>query len=294
MWRESDTVVSINSRRNSDLIREVLNENIPEIRRLALELGSIDGGRWLNDYSECGETVAHIAIYKAHRKMLRIFLDAGVDPNCRNKSTETLIHVAAKLGQFQLLLELYKCGRCDLNLLTCNGQTALDLCSGELNVDEDILVMRNFKNWTRGTPDDIPDIILGRKKCAVFLRESMPVDDQAKLDRLTGVTSKWMLEQAAFSRHFAEADHTYRYHSPLSQGIDYPSDSHTAVDPEDQKLFNRFVPPSIVHENLSFIITHYRQLLKVPDWCPSRCRGCFRQRLSPRGHSDGFCKSCRY
>lgn len=223
-----------------ELVREVLNDNVTEIRRLSAHLRNASNKSDINLAPECGETVLHIAIYKWNRKMVRIFLEAGADPNCVNIQAESAVHVAAKLGLFDILCDLYYSGRCDLNKVTGEGYSALDLCAMELNEEDDFVTMRNFKNWDSRQADDTNAVREGRAKCAEFLREKLLVDYNNKLESITMQSSLWMVKQSKLRHIVAETDFFHPYHTEV-QRIEYPEENGIPVIPNcDQKLFENF------------------------------------------------------
>lgn len=226
----------------TDIIREVLNENISEVRRLSAHLknSSTNTNEVINTVSDCGETALHIAVFKWNRRMVKIFLEAGADPNCLDIHTESPVHVAAKLGLHDILSDLYYSGRCDLSIKTASGLTALDICSMEFNPDDDLATMRSFKNWDRDRSDDTDIVRQGRLKCVEFLKEKTNFDYHNKLDRITRESTSWMVEQSKLRHILAEPDFQHSYQTTVER-IEYPETSGVpTISENDQEMFEKF------------------------------------------------------
>jgi hypothetical protein len=147
------------------------------------------------------------------------------------------VHIAAKLGLVEILKDLYYSGRCDS---TGDGFTALDLCVMEFNPDDDLVVMRSFKNWDSRQPDDTVLVRRGREDCALFLQEKMVIDHNVKLATITQQAADWMIKQARLDHILSEPDPYHPYYTAL-QTITYPEeDGKPLISPEDQLLFEKF------------------------------------------------------
>lgn len=230
----------------SEIVKEVLNENIDKVRRIAAKIrhaeqsSTIHGNSPLNQLSECGESVLHISVYKWNRRMVKIFLEAGADPNFPDHYSETSVHIAAKLGQYDILSDLYFSGRCDLNIQTSDGFTALDLCVMDFNPDDDLVTMRNFKNWDSRLSDDTEQVRQGRQLCANFLKEKMDIDHQVMLDKIGSDCTLWMTEQNSLRKVLAQPDVDVHYFSS-QVGVEYPEQTgNQLISPEKQKLFEKY------------------------------------------------------
>lgn len=223
-----------------DLVREVLNDNVREVRRLAAHMKESPRCKDIDKLSDCGEAVLHIAVYKWNRKMVKIFLEAGANPNQLDKHLLSPVHIAAKLGLIDILKDLYYSGRCDLSLLTGDRLNALDLCVMEFNPDDDLVVMRSFKNWDSRQPDDTEIVRRGREDCALFLKEKMVIDHNVKLATITQQAADWMRKQARLEHILAEPDPYHPCYTAL-QTITYPEeDGKPLISPDDQLLFEKF------------------------------------------------------
>jgi hypothetical protein len=138
----------------------------------------------------CGESPAHIAIYKRDPKMLMMLLKAGVNPNLVNFEGNTLVHVAAMLGYFECLQMLYETTKCLLILKNTEGQTALDVARSP--ADKAVLhVLKYFAEYRRGEPSEqeqLRSISHGRKLCADYLAEKMVYDREQKVRNMVQET----------------------------------------------------------------------------------------------------------
>ena len=91
-------------------MNEILNSHYDELDHLMSE----ENLESLNTIGTCGETPAHISIYKSDVNMLKMVLAAGYDVNLKNTNGDTIFHVAAKLGDLKSLELIYATGMCDL------------------------------------------------------------------------------------------------------------------------------------------------------------------------------------
>lgn len=228
-----------------EIVREVLNENIREVRRLAAKVKNLHKGDLsespINSISECGKSPLHIAVYKWNRKMVNIFLEAGANPNQYDMNGETAVHIAAKLGQYDILCDLYLSGRCDLSLRTARDKlTALELCSCTFDPNEDLVEMRNFKNWDRNQSDDTFIVQEGREKCASFLTEKMKLDHQNMLDTVAKESTAHLISQSKLHHILAEPEERTMY---FTTGIrpEYPEvDGKCLVSEKNQESFEKY------------------------------------------------------
>ena len=103
----------------SKILNEILNSDYHDLaERIAENPTSI------NVLGNCGESPAHIAIYKNDIKMLKMLLDAGAKPNFINLNSDTLLHVATRLGSIESVKLLYETGKCNLELKNNENLTA--------------------------------------------------------------------------------------------------------------------------------------------------------------------------
>eukprot|EP01037_Dinobryon_pediforme_P026245 gene26245-28698_t len=110
----------------------------------------------------------------------------------------------------------------------------------EFNPDDDLVVMRSFKNWDSRQPDDTVRVRRGREDCALFLQEKMVIDHNVKLATITQQAADWMINQARLDHILSEPDPYHPYYTAL-QTITYPEeDGKPLISPEDQLLFEKF------------------------------------------------------
>jgi hypothetical protein len=132
----------------------------------------------VNTIGTCGESPAHIAIYKNNIRMLRMLLEAGADPNIANGSGDTLFHSAARFGYIDHLRLLYETGKCTLLLKNKFLQTALDVANSELH-DESLTAIKYFAEYKAAEADEAAlhqAVVDGRKQCAAYLVVKMEHD----------------------------------------------------------------------------------------------------------------------
>lgn len=138
----------------------------------------------------CGESPAHIAIYKNDAVMLKMLLDAGTSPNLVNSGGDSLVHVAARLGYIDLLRLLYDTKKCILILKNKINQTAVDIARSEVELSN-LHVLKLFAEYKYGEPNEKEQLFavrLGRKKCAEFLAEKMIYDREQKVRNMVQET----------------------------------------------------------------------------------------------------------
>jgi len=138
----------------------------------------------------CGESPAHIAIYKRDTKMLKMLLDAGTSPNIVNQAGDSLVHVTARLGFFECLQLLYETKRCELILKNKLNQTALDIAQSDVQKHA-LHALKLFADYHFDEPsevDQLQAIIDGRAKCAIYLSEKMLIDRENKVKNMVKET----------------------------------------------------------------------------------------------------------
>jgi hypothetical protein len=138
----------------------------------------------------CGESPAHIAIYKRDQKMLIMLLKAGTDPKLANNEGNTLVHVAAQLGYFECVQTLYETGKCELILKNNEGQTALNIANSKPD-KATLHVLKSFAEYRCGEPEEKAQILAiteGRKQCAAYLAEKMVYDREQKVRNMVQST----------------------------------------------------------------------------------------------------------
>lgn len=137
----------------------------------------------VNTIGVCGESPAHIAIYKRDVKMLKMLLDAGTSPNIVNQAGDSLVHVTARLGFFECLQLLYETKRCELILKNKLNQTALDIAQSDVQ-KHSLHVLKLFAEYHYDEPSEAAQLeaaINGRRQCAAYLAEKMVLDREEKV-----------------------------------------------------------------------------------------------------------------
>ena len=162
--------------------RKILNEILNSDYRDLQERIDNDNAA-VSNLGMCGESPAHIAIYKSDSKMLRMLLDAGTEPNLRNSSGETLVHVAAKLGNYECIQMLYETKKCELLLENDNKETALDVANSivERSCLHSLKLFAEYNSYEPNEKTQIKSIINGRKLCSIYLAEKMIFDREEKV-----------------------------------------------------------------------------------------------------------------
>lgn len=221
---------------------EVLNENYYGIKQVIHDyvvkqqvLPSI------NVIGHCGESPAHIAIYKNDEEMLKILIAGGADPNFKNSVGETLTHSASKFGRLHLLKHLYETGNCNLEIKDDKFHyTPLEYLEN-IPFGEDIFVsLRLYKNWRPTDPDEKDPIMNGRLQCIEYLKEKLEYDRNMKIVYLTRDTTEWKLMREKTRRILTgdESLYNFHYHGPF---IEYPEkEGECQCDEYEQRFFNQY------------------------------------------------------
>lgn len=182
----------------SKIIGDVLSDNFHTLGDL---LVSADESV-LNSWGVCGETPAHIAIYKNHRQLLQQLLQAGADPMRWNETGNSLIHTAVLLGHIELLQMLYDTGKCNLEAANKQGQPPLQIAMSPYQ-EKDLVAASLFKNWS-SSEDDMQAvqqmITAGRAACYDFLREKLIVDRDNTINRQVREISEHMTQRDRMRR----------------------------------------------------------------------------------------------
>ena len=97
-------------------------------------------------------------------KLLNIILRNGFHPNTKNQKGETILHIAARLGDLDTLKLIYDTGKCELDTFNLEELTALDLTQRSIE-EKELFELRIFRTWSRGDDNDISidKILKGRK-----------------------------------------------------------------------------------------------------------------------------------
>lgn len=150
----------------------------------------------------CGESPAHIAIYKDEPKMLSILLEAGANPNIRNSTGDSLLHVAARLGSLECVKLLYETQNCQLEVRNNHNETAVDIAKSAV-CEEDLAVTKLYRTWVAKETDDnalMQSMAEGRKKCLAYLLHAIEHDRLGRVDKMVRGTTDNMLFRHHTSR----------------------------------------------------------------------------------------------
>lgn len=137
----------------------------------------------INVVGICGESPAHIAIYKNDKEMVELLLSGGAHPNTQNSMGDTLFHIASRLGYFHLLELLYNTKMCNLMIRNKANQLAYDIARSSVE-RADVHSLKLYAEYQHGEADDAVTIEImkaGRIQCAKFLQEKMVFDRQEQV-----------------------------------------------------------------------------------------------------------------
>lgn len=194
----------------------------------------------LNIIGTCGETPAHISIYKHDPIMLETVLKSGFDVNLKNAKGETVLHVAAMLGDLKSLHLIYETGLSDLHLTNNDGFNALNI-AGSAFREEDLKVLKLFNNWSvQEDTDDkqIKEIVSGRVQCHTFLKKKLHVDYIARNNRVVQQTTNTSQQRHIKSRIIRGVGGTREYE--YTGTLEFPSLAKNDNQPETESKISSF------------------------------------------------------
>ena len=169
--------------REMELLNEVLNNDMVSLRKVISIYNFSNKLDQMDTLGLMGENALHIAIYKRDIGLTEILLNEGkCSPNVKSKrwpNDDNPVHIAARLGFAEGLKLLYATGKCNLNLLNTERQTAYDIAVQNVN-DFELDLTRLYCNWDGVVTLDEERITIteGRKECAVFLKEKVEIDNE--------------------------------------------------------------------------------------------------------------------
>lgn len=153
------------------MIKEVLNADTNALA----EIIKANPNR-VNFVSQCGESPLGIAIYKRDIAMMNVLLAAGAHPNHLNRDGDASFHIAARIGEINILNILYDTGLC--NLLTRNkfGKLAYDIGLEKAGYD-DVSLLHLFGEWGEVEMDEELRVLKeGRIQCCIFIDQKSHAD----------------------------------------------------------------------------------------------------------------------
>jgi hypothetical protein len=222
------------------VLGDVMGSNPNSYGTLFTNLHTLNENSNPNDTIEyvglCGETAAHIATYKNDLKLLEIILRNGFHPNTKNQKGETIMHIAARLGDLDTVKLIYGTAKCELDTLNLEELTALDLTQRSIE-EKELFELRIFRTWSRGDDNDISidKILRGRKSCEIFLKEKVNIDRHARTNKILEDTVTFNKNRTIASRMIRgiSADQNFRAFTNLS----YPISENKKKDVDDIKFF---------------------------------------------------------
>ncbi|RYH30636.1 ankyrin repeat domain-containing protein [archaeon] len=235
------------------LISEVLSENLSELQMRLLTCST----QAINARGSCGETPAHIAIYKNNGPLLSTMLTAGASPGALNDAGNNLIHTATLLGRIELLQILCDTGKCDLEAVSITGQTPLAISQSEYR-DEDLVAALLFKNWSSSDQNEDlkASIIEGRKQCFQFLMAKEHEDRERRVIQQRDDISEQMIRRDLCCRWMTDSSGkaiiNYRasIDFPTYQGEDTMADMHKDYLKSRKEVVNVAVTRTFCHEQV--------------------------------------------
>mmetsp|Transcript_19711 Transcript_19711/g.32944 ORF Transcript_19711/g.32944 Transcript_19711/m.32944 type:complete len:367 (+) Transcript_19711:42-1142(+) len=226
---EKEAAVAVKEAAGRMILNEILNSDYRDLQE------RIDRNPdATSSIGMCGESPAHIAIYKNDPHMLKMLLDAGTSPNLPNSAGNSLTHAAAQLGNIYCLKILYETHKCSLTNKNRLNQTALDISKSSVQ-ESDLLVTKLFALYVAEAADEVETwnrIIEGRKECAAYLIEKMTFDRNQKVNSMVYDTLDDMKERrrkarivrgvggANYSSFYADINYNKHIQQPPWEPID--------------------------------------------------------------------------
>ena len=194
-----------------------------------------------NELGMCGESPAHISIYKKEPQMLMILLASGTNPNLRNSKGDSLLHSSARLGMIDCIKMLYETGRCLLEVHNDHGQTALDISRCPVQ-ESDLSVTKSFKTIKSGELEDeekMRIIAEGRLLCADYLVKCIQHEREGKVQKMIRDTTEGMKMRHKLARTLRGVGE--RNHTAFYADISYPRDINSKEWGKDEvEFFSNF------------------------------------------------------
>lgn len=221
------------------ILNEVLNSDYKDLAERLED--TLDGS--INLLGTCGESPAHIAIYKNDKRMLKMLLDAGSEPNFMNLHGDTLMHVAALLGSIEFVTLLYETGKCDLNIRNKDNLTALDIANKKISL-ADFYVTKLFSTYRSDVPletDDIEVVKRKRKECSIYLSKMMAFDGIAKVESVLKHTLDNNINRNRARTIMRGQSSTNQNHTQFTARMVYPADRKIFSKDDESFVDNYFV-----------------------------------------------------
>ncbi|KAM6978300.1 unconventional myosin-XVI isoform 2-T3 [Tautogolabrus adspersus] len=119
------------------------NTMLSDVRQLVATGGSV------NQPSDDGVTLLHIACASGYREVVSVLLESGADPHPADNNFWTPLHLAAKYGQTSIVSQLLRHGA-NPTLLNCNQDKPSDIAASEPIAD---LLLNAEESWLQRLSD---------------------------------------------------------------------------------------------------------------------------------------------
>jgi hypothetical protein len=237
------------------IISEELIDNFPALKRLLM----VCSPHAVNSLGVCGETPAHIAIYKNRKDIVQLLLQAGAEPAQINHLGHSLLHTAVNLGLIEILQLLYNTGKCHLEALNKEGKSLLHISQTTFE-DKDLITATLFSNWSSNDTQqegDIASMITsGRRQCEKFLKEKILIDRASTISRqklsiiehmsTRALQRRWMSD----SSRKVEITYTSGQDFPIREGMQVMNEAEKARFKQSTETVNAVVTRMFSHEHV--------------------------------------------
>lgn len=242
------------------LIKEVLNADKDSIA----ELLEANPNR-INFVSQCGESPLGIAIYKRDILMVKLLLSYGALPNYVNNNGDTSFHIAAKIGNIEILQILYETKLCNLFLINNNDELAYDIAK-KIPKNEDVNLLYLFGEWNKNfeLEQELRNLIIGRKLCFKYLHDKSILDDikqrQDDVDILINLNADEHRMRRVLSND--HNNNTQYFHIPIviPQLPISTISNHESIDTIDNKINNKIMINNNFHHCLEYNAHNHAKL----------------------------------
>ncbi|KAM9299402.1 protein phosphatase 1 regulatory subunit 12C [Gastrophryne carolinensis] len=239
--------------------------DIEAVKREEEEVMLQDARQWLNAskiedirHPKTGASALHVAAAKCYIEVMRILLQAGFDPNVRDKDGWTPLHAAAHWGveeACRLLVEHF----CDMNALNNVGQRPCDVAEEEIvslledlqKKQEDLRSEKeaNLKRTFIDTGIEQPPLNTAKHRrssvCRMSSKEKISVQDQSKERKTLGTITVGDEESSSSSDEETESINDFKENMQINENGILPEPQNSTLHPTspDQKHLLTFVTP---------------------------------------------------
>ncbi|KAG8547413.1 hypothetical protein GDO81_028391 [Engystomops pustulosus] len=224
-----------------------------------------DARQWLNArkiedtrHPKTGASALHVAAAKGYIEVMRLLLQAGFDPNVRDKDGWTPLHAAAHWGveeASRLLVENF----CDMNALNNVGQRPCDVADEEIvslleelqKKQEDLRSEKeaNLKRAVIDTTMDQQTVNTSKHRrssvCRMSSKEKISVQDQSKERKTLGTINVGDEESSFSSEEDNDSINDPKTDVQVNENGLLPEPQNSTLSPSlpDQKPLLTFVTP---------------------------------------------------